>query len=372
MAKSRIKFCTRCMNIIRKNDEKCSKCGLSVKKMLQEVEKQEDSTAQIFVGRSKEENIPSLPVEPSEENVRLVTQEVEEISSTGEVQEEKAQEEKAHEDVSADDGKTGTAQEYEDIDSLNQDNMDMKRVGTVTFESEPTKPKRHKHKSKARKEDKPKYTIDEDGNFNIDTSDVTYLEGVEKPTSSIKQARGELNKEKTEWWDIYKWADRMLAKRKIMKEVNKASRKTPEGINQMKAIAWCVFFGWLGAHNFYAKNNKKGWTVVALDVIMLLVFTIPGAVDVVGVSIGGGCGFVMFAMWLLDLFGLCTKRFKYRISKEEFISNLNVNTRAKLGKKYIDLDKATFKTKEKVRLEKLYKRKNKKKNKKKKDNLTNK
>ena len=347
MAKNRIKFCTRCMNIIRKNDEKCSKCGYPVKKMQEELESKEGVDSQIYTaslkGKVLEENQPVAEIQENE------------VKNESEAQTETSKSEE---------GKTGTAQEYEEIDELTQDNMDMRRVGTVTFESDPNKPKRHKHKSKVKKEDKPKYTVDKDGSYNIDTSDVTYLEGVEKPTSSVKQARGDISQEKVEWWDIYKWADRMLAKRKIMKEVNKAARKTPEGISRGAMIAWCVFFGWLGIHNFCGKNYKKGWTVVIFDAIILPVILVPALYAFCGISVGGGLAFIVLAMWLLDLFGIITNRYRYRISKEEFISNLNVNTRAKLVKKYIDLDKATFKAKEKARLEKLYNKKNKKKNKK--------
>lgn len=339
MAK-RIRFCTRCMNIIKKNDAKCSKCGYSVKKMQEELEKKEGVASQIYTASMKNETKEQEPV------VEAVKEETALTETQGQTLEEE--------------GKTGTAQEYEEIDELTQDNMDMRKVGTVTFETEPNKPKRHKHKSKAKKEDKPKYTVDADGSYNIDTSDVTYLEGIEKPTSSVKQARGDVKQEKIEWWDIYKWADRMLAKRKIMKEVNKASHKIPEGIKRASMIAWCFFFGWLGIHNFYARNYKKGWTVVIFDVIIAPVIFIPVLYKYIGISIGGGLGFIVLAMWIMDLFALCFNKYKYRISKEEFISNLNVNTRAKIGKKYIALDKATFKAQEKARLEKLYNKKNKK------------
>ena len=60
-----------------------------------------------------------------------------------------------------------------------------------------------------------------------------------------------------------------------------------------------------------------------------------------------------------DLIDLIFNRYKYRISKEEFISNLNVATRAKLGKKYIALDRTVFKAKEQKRIDKMNKKKNK-------------
>ena len=244
--------------------------------------------------------------------------------------------------------------------------IDSSEIGVVNFEENPdnaslqNKPKRHKHKSKIKKEDQPKYTVDSDGSYNIDTSDVTYLEGIEAPTYSVRKARGDAPKEeKLKWWEIYKWADRMLAKRKIMKEVRKASHKRPEGIKKSSMLLWCLFFGWLGIHNFYAKNNKKGWTIVIFDIIIGLVINIQPLYEFMGVFVGGGLGFVVLAMWLYDLCCLIIDKYRYRISKEEFISNLNVETRSKLGKKYVAFDRSVFKEKEKARLEKLNKKKEK-------------
>ena len=71
-----------------------------------------------------------------------------------------------------------------------------------------------------------------------------------------------------------------------------------------------------------------------------------------GIFVGGGLGFTIFALWFTDLFGLIFNKYSYEISKEEFISNLNVETRMKLRKKYVNLDKKVFKEKEIQRLEK--------------------
>ena len=92
--------------------------------------------------------------------------------------------------------------------------------------------------------------------FFIVASDVTYLERAKIPTSSVKKARGDAPvQEKLEWWEIYKWADRMLARRKINKEVKKAATKTPARIKRGGMITLCLFFGWLGIHNFYGGNT---------------------------------------------------------------------------------------------------------------------
>ena len=43
-------------------------------------------------------------------------------------------------------------------------------------------------------------------------------------------------------------------------------------------------------------------------------------------------------IWFGDVINICFNSFKYRIQKEAFIFKLNIETRAKLGEKYIDLD----------------------------------
>lgn len=294
------------MNIIKRKDEKCSQCGLSVEKMRQMVSKENDANA--FTRET------------------LFKQ----------------------------------SQAEQTADSQNVNEVEQIEVSAMQAEQENAeqKPKRHKHKKK--KVETPHYTVDENGDYNIDTNDVTFLEGVETPTHSVRKARGEFKQEKLKWWEIYKWADRMLAKRKIMKEVNKASYTPPEGISRTTTTVLCVLFGWLGAHNFYAKNYKRGWTIVAFDIIISLVLYIKPLFEFMGVFVGGGLGFVMVAMWFYDIVSLIFNKYKYRISKEKFISNLNVETRAKLGKKYIDLDRVAFKEKEQKRLDKLNAKKNKK------------
>ncbi len=322
MAK-RIKFCPKCMNIIRKNDEKCSSCGLLVSEMQKAEEERQEKEEKYFEQAKEEYNKAA-----AEEQIESVAED------------------------SAEDTSTENQENVQNVEAQQQ-------------------AKRHKHKKKKQPkvEDVPQYTVDEDGNFDIDTKDVTFLEGVEAPTYSVKKARGDAPViEKLKWWEIYKWADRLLAKRKIMKEVNKASRTIPYGINKANMIILCVLFGWMGAHNFYGKNNKKGWTVLAFDVVIGIVLAVPVLYKIMGIFVGGGLTFIVMMMWLIDLIDILLNRYKYRISKEEFISNLNVKTRAKLGKKYIALDKTVFKEKEQKRIDKLNKKKNKKKKQKKENN----
>ena len=66
----------------------------------------------------------------------------------------------------------------------------------------------------------PDVKKDENGELEIDTTDVTYFEGAKQPYGA-KSARGERDDEKIQWWEIYKWADLYLARRKINKEVKK-------------------------------------------------------------------------------------------------------------------------------------------------------
>ena len=369
MAK-RIIFCPRCMNIIHRKDEKCSSCGLEVSKMQEMKESQEaQKNATKISGEENEgkENPVKDDASVEEEEVKqqgILVDTSSILNGRNSTKADSSDSIKEFEEAMEDDKKQDLADGSEQ--NRAESYIDSSEIGVVNFEENPdnaslqNKPKRHKHKSKIKKEDQPKYTVDSDGSYNIDTSDVTYLEGIEAPTYSVRKARGDAPKEeKLKWWEIYKWADRMLAKRKIMKEVRKASHKRPEGIKKSSMLLWCLFFGWLGIHNFYAKNNKKGWTIVIFDIIIGLVINIQPLYEFMGVFVGGGLGFVVLAMWLYDLCCLIIDKYRYRISKEEFISNLNVETRSKLGKKYVAFDRSVFKEKEKARLEKLNKKKEK-------------
>lgn len=315
MAK-RIRFCPKCMNIIHKNDTVCSSCGLAVSEM-QEL-KNEQAKKNFQIAEEKLNKSENEAVELEEEQTVV-------------------------------------------SDAQNEENPQ-------TDENSSEKPKRHKHKRKQkqiRKEDLPEYTVDENGEYNINTKDVTFLEDIDYKSYSAKQARGEKPaREKIEWWEIYKWADLMLARRKINKEVKKASYKIPYGISRTGMLLWCIFFGWFGAHDFYAQNKKRGWTCIAFNIVVAIVINVPVLYKIMGVFVGGGLGFALVVMWLGDLFCIITNHYQYRISKEEFISNMNVSTRGKLPKRYWKLDRPTFLAKEQERINKITDKKNKKKQKK--------
>lgn len=195
--------------------------------------------------------------------------------------------------------------------------------------------KRRKHKRK--QQEVPDVKKDEDGELEIDTTDVTYFEGA-KQSYGAKSARGERDDEKIQWWEIYKWADLYLARRKINKEVNKAARIEPTYIKHGVLLCLAILFGWMGAHNFYAKNRGKGWFVLSSLIIALIVVSVPAFKGVIDVSIGGGLGFVILIMWLSDVISIVMRRYKFRESKLKFIAKLNLETRKKLGKKYININ----------------------------------
>ena len=206
-------------------------------------------------------------------------------------------------------------------------------------------PKKKKRKSVVN----PRFELDENGEFNISTSDV---EIVGKETGklideqytrnySVKKARGDYRPPKIKWWEIYKLADRSFARRKIKKEVNKAAKIKPGFIKKTKLMLLAIFLGWCGAHNFYAKNHKKGWVQVITFILWMgIVFLMPYVTWLakIEVSISGFCGFIDMFIWLSDVVNIAFNSYKYRIQKEGFIFAMNIETRAKLGEKYIDLD----------------------------------
>ena len=101
--------------------------------------------------------------------------------------------------------------------------------------------------------------------------------------------------------------------------------------------------------------------MLSFNVVVALVINIPILYKLMGIFVGGGLGFVLVVMWISDLYAIITNHYKYRISKEEFISNLNVETRGKLPKRYWNLDRPTFKAREQVRIDKIVQKQNKKK-----------
>ena len=293
----RIRICPKCMSIIKKNDVVCPSCGMPVSEMYN-----------INKGPKKE-------VVQSEEESKLTKKEKRFLEENKDIDFADKLLEKEDETENA-------------IDETRDE---------VEVEEETIKPKRHKHKRKQK--DPSNFTVDGEGTYDINTNDVTFFEGKNTQEYSVKKARGELKEEKIQWWEIYKWADKLLARRKIMKEVNKAARVKPDYVNKTTLLILCVLFGWMGGHNFYARNYKKGLTMLILLVVSLIVIQVDILSYYVGVAIGGGFGFVVIFAWIYDTIGILFNKYKYRTSKMQFISKLNASTRAKLGKRYIDIKK---------------------------------
>ena len=193
------------------------------------------------------------------------------------------------------------------------------------------------------------FEIDSDGNYDINTDDVEIIDKCttellkerERQTYSVKKARGEYQSEKIKWWEIYKLVNRSFARRKIKKEVNKAAKIKPDFVSKPRLLSLAIFFGWCGAHNFYAQNKKKGWFVLVCLVLWIGVISLAASSSFfasIEVSIGGFAGFIVMTLWIYDVINIIFNNYKYKKQKISFISNLNVETRAKLGDKYIDMD----------------------------------
>lgn len=177
----------------------------------------------------------------------------------------------------------------------------------------------------------------------IDISDVSYFERTKnKYTPSNKLVTdigGKYEMEKLKWWEIYKWADRQLAKRKINKFVKKEAVKRPVGVSFWVLFFLSLFTGYLGLHNFYAGNNRKGIVsvvsftlafgfVIFLDKIEFFHTYMQGLLCAVP-------GLIALFIWVSDFLSICLKRFKFKKSKIAYIKTLDIETRARLGKKYI-------------------------------------
>lgn len=300
----RVKFCPNCMEIIGKKDTECKKCGMKVEDM------------------EGKEVLPDYNPLKGEKKKKEYKDDQGNIISKKEYK--KLQESK---EINFEEAFLN-----EDDSNKNPDE------NTVAEESVDDLIKRKRHKHKPKKKDTPEFSIDESGEYKIETKDVTFFENLEgQEEYSVRKARGDIKEDKIEWWEIYKWADKMLARRKVKKEVNKASVVRPDFISKTKMILLCLFFGWMGAHNFYARNTAKGWTVLSMLAVAIIIIQIPVLYQIMGVFVGGGLGFAVMFLWLHDLIALCFNKYRYRITKMQFIKKLNATTRAKLGKKYIDI-----------------------------------
>lgn len=150
---------------------------------------------------------------------------------------------------------------------------------------------------------------------------------------------GKYEIEKLKWWEIYKWADRKLAKMKINKQVKKEAVKRPAGVSYWVLFFLCLFSGFIGIHNYYAGNYKRGIvSTVSFSMAMFFVAVLNNIAFFNTYMQGLLCaipGLVFLFIWISDFLAIIFKKFKFRKSKEEYIKTLDLETRARLGKKYI-------------------------------------
>lgn len=181
--------------------------------------------------------------------------------------------------------------------------------------------------------------------IHIDVSDVSYFERSRfnkyKPSAqrTLIENNGKYELEKLKWWEIYKWADRQLVRNKIKKVVKKEAVKKPEGISSWCLGLLCLFAGFLGVHNFYAKNYKRGIVSAACFSMALIFVAVLDKIAFFSKYFQGLLcalpGIVVIVIWLTDFVAILFRRFKFRTSKISFIKSLDLETRARLGKKYI-------------------------------------
>lgn len=317
------RVCPMCAEIIDKKLTKCPICGHNFA-----AEKEDELAA--FANSLDEKGEQKSNIAPS---AGVVTQE--NLSENGDKDNLDISSDGADTNLSADknDAETTLTEDAEKTSAAGGANEAGAASGNEASQTAVRKRRKHKRKQ----QEVPDVKKDENGELEIDTTDVTYFEGAKQPYGA-KSARCERDDEKIQWWEIYKWADLYLARRKINKEVNKAARIEPAYIKHGVLLCLAILFGWMGAHNFYAKNRGKGWFVLSSLIIALIVVSVPAFKGVIDVSIGGGLGFVILIMWLSDVISIVMRRYKFRESKLKFIAKLNLETRKKLGKKYININ----------------------------------
>lgn len=310
--------CPRCASQLESKDKVCPRCGLTVDAMKTLAKKQ--GVEDVAVEETVQENKP-LSKREQKRAEKLA---------------KKAEKKRLKQEKRERESKSDT-----DFSKMAKNNPESHEEFEDSFAG--------RRKKRKKIETTPQFELDENGEFDIDTSDVEIvgeetgklIEERYKKTYSVKKARGDYRPPKIEWWEIYKLADRSFARRKIKKEVNKAAIKKPSFISKTKLLLLAIFLGWTGAHNFYAKNKKKGWVSIVALVIWVGVAALATRSAFffsIRVSVSGCAGFVNIFIWFTDIVSIIFNTFKYRIQKEAFIFGMNIETRAKLGEKYIDLE----------------------------------
>ncbi len=301
--------CPRCASELNGYDKVCPRCGLPVNKMSEA----EDALADEMMMQSKSETLNKAQKQEKKRLAKLAKKEAKR-----------------------------KRKEESKVSSTDFSQFAINANGYKSAETDGNKRKRSKNV------DQFQFEIDENGEFNIDTKDVEIIgEEVSKiyeekrnQTYSVKKARGDYRPPKIKWWEIYKLADRSFARRKIKKDVHKAAKVKPDFVSKAKLLLLAIFFGWTGAHNFYAKNKKKGFVTLSFLLVSIcsLMLKETAFVKPVELWLIGFTGFVVLSIWIIDVVNIIFNKFEYRIQKDKFISGMNIETRAKLGEKYIDLE----------------------------------
>lgn len=180
----------------------------------------------------------------------------------------------------------------------------------------------------------------------LDVSNISIFDKDNKKSKYTPKSAGsgltedDYKLEKLQWWEIYKKADRWLVKRKLNKIVKKQSCVKPARVSQILMIVLSLFAGYLGLHDFYAKNYKRGAITLGLFAwsitLVALMDVWPWLINV-QYSLIAFPGLICVMMWIWDFIAIILKRYVYNESKLNYIYSLDVETRAWIGNKYISV-----------------------------------
>ena len=312
----RPRLCPRCGELLKRSDAVCPSCGTSI-----EVQKKGDDFA-------KEENLREKRNERIEAQVVLS----ENMSKAKREQLEKEAAKKRTQ---------GSIKEEKDIaDSMS--NSKRKKL-------ERDRKKTNKAKAQHKKPVLESVSVDANGKTDINVSDVSFFTEEEKRKNAGKKYK---MPEKLKWYDIFRWADRWLARRKVKRVVNKAATEIPERVNKWTMLSLCIFFGYMGAHSLYSRNWTRALVVMGSFVVTVVLCSIPQVQaygmrsDSVMHIIIAPLALIFLITWIFDLVRIIFNRFRYRESRNKFIETLNFDTRAILGKRYIKKEIAEMKAQE--------------------------
>ena len=178
----------------------------------------------------------------------------------------------------------------------------------------------------------------------IDVSSISFLQGKIGTANKYKpKTAGEeidYRQEKLKWWEIYRYADRWLVRRAINKHVKRASVVRPERVSYWWLLFLSIFTGFVGGHSFYARNYRRGIVSLSLFSFSLTMVALMEVIPFLRnfqYSLCALPGLICVMMWAWDIVLVLIKKYKFRESKLNYIYSLDVETRARLHNKYIDV-----------------------------------